>query len=283
MPLAHQPLSSIRIPQLAERLVSLTPTGFDILAELGLTPLLPPGTGSYFFPDFRAIAQVKPDLILACAFPHRAWLWRLQRLAPVYLLAIGGLETACQNLMEIAQLTGRVDQAQRAIDRLRGGIKRYSIQLAPLPKPTVLMMGGSWLNVLNRRLIIETEAGALGSVLKDLAYYPWRAATGSESGIGAASLRQILQVNPDVIFVQSYPLGPWRQPPITQQLVKLPEWRQLRAVQSHQVFEVDPFWHQGSGTASIGRMVDHLLPRIYPDQIFDALSPKESSELSGQS
>ncbi|MCJ2544533.1 ABC transporter substrate-binding protein [Thermostichus vulcanus] len=265
----HQPLLSTEIPQLPQRLVSLTPTGFDILAELELPSLLSPGSGSYFFPDFQAIAQVKPDLILACEFPHRAWLWRLQRLAPVYLLAIGGLETACQNLIEIARLTGRVDQAQRAIDRLCGGIKRYSIQLAPLPKPTVLMMGGSWLNVLTRRLIIETEAGALGSILKDLAYYPWGVSTGSEPGIGFASLRHVLQVNPDVIFVQSYPLGPWRQTSIIQQLAKLPEWRQLRAAQSNRIFEVDPFWHQGSGTRSIRLMLKQVLPFIYPEQTFE--------------
>jgi iron complex transport system substrate-binding protein len=279
MSLAHRSLSSAWIPQRAQRLVSLTPTGFDILAELGLASLLSPGTGSYFFPDFQAIAQVKPDLILACEFPHRAWLWQLQRLAPVYLLATGGVGTACQNLMEIAQLTGRVDQAQRAIDRLCGGIKRYSIQLAPLPKPTVLMMGGSWLNVLTRRLLIETEAGALGSVLRDLSYYPWEASTGSEPGIGSASLRKILQINPDVIFVQSYSLGLWRQPPLTQQLAKLPEWQQLRAVQSNRVFQVDPFWHQGSGTAAIGRMVDYLLPLIYPDQDFDSLRGKGFSQI----
>lgn len=74
------------------------------------------------------------------------------------------------------------------------------------------------------------------------------------------SLRQILAVNPDVIFVQTYPPG--RQP-LSQQLARHPLWTQLNAVQNRQVYEVDQFWHMGTGTRMLRLILGQLMAQIY--------------------
>ncbi|NJM00727.1 MAG: ABC transporter substrate-binding protein [Synechococcaceae cyanobacterium SM2_3_2] len=112
------------------RIISLTPTGFDILSELEVSPVKIL-SGSYFVPNFWAIAQAKPELIIGCVFPHRFWLRRLQQIAPVFLVTGNGdFETACQQLQDIAQLLGREQQALEVITTLKSQIKHYQTQLA---------------------------------------------------------------------------------------------------------------------------------------------------------
>ncbi|QYO67959.1 ABC transporter substrate-binding protein [Leptolyngbya sp. 7M] len=60
-----------------------------------------------------------------------------------------------------------------------------------------------------------------------------------EPGLMTVSLDHILQINPDVIFVQTYPPS---IAPLSQQLANQPRWKRLKAVQMGQVYEVDPFW-----------------------------------------
>jgi iron complex transport system substrate-binding protein len=74
------------------------------------------------------------------------------------------------------------------------------------------------------------------------------------------SLSDILSVDPDVIFVQTYAPS---KVPLSQQLVNHPRWQQLKAVQSQQVYEVDQFWHMGTGTRMLGVILDQLVTQIY--------------------
>lgn len=92
-------------------------------------------------------------------------------------------------------------------------------------------MGGSTLNCLYRRFIVETNAGTLGNLLQSLTDYPWIEPVGRrmESGLMTVSIDRILQVNSDVIFVQTYPPS---IAPLSQQLANHPLWRQLQAVQT---------------------------------------------------
>ncbi|MDM9379437.1 hypothetical protein QUB80_01795 [Chlorogloeopsis sp. ULAP01] len=71
-----------------------------------------------------------------------------------------------------------------------------------------------------------------------------------------------MQVNPDVIFVQTYSPG---KIPLSQQLRHHQIWQQLQAVQNQRVYEIDQLWHSGNGTRMIGLTLDQLMPIIYPE------------------
>lgn len=83
-----------------------------------------------------------------------------------------------------------------------------------------------------------------------------------EPGLMTVSLDRIFQSNPDVIFVQTYPPS---TAPLSQQLANNPRWKQLKAVQTGQVHEVDQFWHSGNGTRIMQVMLNQLMPIIYPN------------------
>lgn len=154
-------------------------------------------------------------------------------------------------------------EAETAIQQLETQLETYRTTISVHQKKTVLMMGGSSLNYLFRRFIIETNAGTMGGLLQELTHYPWIEPAGQrmEPGLMNVSLDRILQVDPDVIFVQTYPPS---VAPLSQQLANHPIWKRLKAVQTGQVHEVEQFWHSGNGTRMIRLMLDQLLPMIYP-------------------
>ncbi|UKO96874.1 ABC transporter substrate-binding protein [Nostoc sp. UHCC 0870] len=277
--------TEIKLTQLAKRIVCLTATGLDILVELGLEPVgyLSQGiasrpefygessqqfmsVGSWMMPNFSAIQNTQPDLIIGWVFPHRFYRWWWRNTAPIYLMGGSGFDATLRRLRDIAQLTGRMAEAEAAIMRIEAKIQAYRLAIPEHERKIVLMMGGSTLNCLSQKFIIETDAGTFGSVIKQLAQYPWSEpmTKNHEPGFTSLSLKEILQVNPDIIFVQTYPPSPV---PLSQQLAKNPLWRQLKSVQNHQVYEVDQFWHSGNGTRMLGLILDQLMPMVYPQLI----------------
>lgn len=175
-----------------------------------------------------------------------------------------GYDAALARLRQVAQLTGRTPAAETAIQQLEALIATYRAAIPAHRKKTVLMMGGSRLNWLYRRWIVETTAETLRGLLQQLVHYPWDEPTGKslEPGLKNVPLRHILQIDPDVIFVQTYPPSPV---PVSQQLAHHPDWQRLKAVQTQQVYEVEQFWHAGNGTRLIRIMLQQLLPLIYPE------------------
>jgi iron complex transport system substrate-binding protein len=160
------------------------------------------------------------------------------------------------------------------MQQLEAEIETDRATISANQKKTVLMMGGSTLNCLYRRFIVETDVGTTGSLLQKLTHYPWLEPVGQrmEPGLMNVSLDRILQVNPDVIFVQTYPPS---AAPLSQQLANHPLWKQLKAVQTGRVHEVEQFWHSGNGTRMLRLMLNQLLPMIYPE-----LFPQPSSKLN---
>jgi iron complex transport system substrate-binding protein len=274
--------AEIILEQPAKRIVCLTATGIDILAELGLMPIgyLSQGiadkpefygdcaqqitpVGSWMFPQIDKIKVLQPDLIIGWTFPHRFYKPWLDKIAPVYLMGGSGYGATLERLRDIGGLCDRTPEAERAIAQFEQSLEAYRHIIAVYSPKTVLMMGGSMLNRWMGKFLVETDQGTLGSILQQLTHYPWHEPENhrGEPGLMTVSLRQILAVNPDVIFVQTYPPS---QAPLSQQLANHPVWQQLKAVQTHQVYEVTQFWHMGTGTRMLRLILNQLLSKIYP-------------------
>ena len=269
----------IRLKRPAQRLVCLSASGLDVLVELGLAPVggsrsevaaqpefygersQPWATvGTWLLPNFRRIRELQPDLILGWQFPHRFYRHWLADIAPTYLMGGSGYEEAVLRLLDIASLTQRTVEAEAAIAQLDQQLASYHQRLQQEPRKTVLMMGASQLSRWSDRYPVETQTGTLGSVLQQFTDFPWvkPVATQGEPGLTYLSLQQIAQVDPDMIFVQSYGTA------VLPGLNRNRGWRSLKAVQTQQVFEVPQFWHWGNGTRLLRLMLQRLLPLIYP-------------------
>ncbi len=274
--------TAITLKQPAQRVVCLTATGVDILAELGLMPVgyLSEGiashpdfygesaqtiqpVGTWMLPNLGQIAALQPDLILGWSFPHRFYKPWLTPIAPVYLMTGNSYDATLERLRQVGQLCDRTHKAERAIAQFNQRLEHYRQVAAAYATKTVLMMGGSVLNCWMGKFLVETDKSALGSLLQQFTHYPWHEPEQhrGEPGLMMLSLSDILSVDPDVIFVQTYaPL----KVPLSQQLVHHPRWQQLKAVQSQQVYEIDQFWHMGTGIRMLTLMLDQLITQIYP-------------------
>ncbi|MGD1942190.1 MAG: ABC transporter substrate-binding protein [Leptolyngbyaceae cyanobacterium] len=288
----------IRLKRPAQRIVCLSASGLDVLVELGLAPVggihsevaaqpefygdrsQPWATvGAWLLPNFRRIRQLQPDLILGWQFPHRFYRHWLADIAPTYLMGGSGYEEAVLRLLDIAGLTQRTAAAEVAITQLEQQLARDHQRLQHEPRKTVLMMGGSRLSHWSDLYPVETQTGTLGSVLQQFTDFPWvkPVAHQGEPGLTYLSLQQIAQVDPDIIFVQSY--GAALSPGFNRSR----GWRSLKAVQTQQVFEVPQFWHWGNGTRLLRLMLQQLLPLIYPQAFMTSqvLPPAQSSPPPG--
>jgi len=265
------------------RIVCLTATGIDVLKELGLEPVgyLNRGiaqhpefygdraqsfaaVGSWMLPDFRAIARLQPDLILGWRFPHRFYRPLLARIAPVHLMEGTGYEAATARLQQVAQLTGRSQQAIAAINQLKRNLLRSRNQLQGRSRKTVAVIGISAWSQRTNRYPVETQAGTLGGLLQQFVQIPWTDPKQhwGEAGLIYLSLQRIAEVDPDVILVQPF------SGTAKSHLEKVSHskvWQQLKAFKTGEIYQIPPFWHWGNGTRLMRHQLDYLLPLLYPE------------------
>ncbi len=108
----------------------------------------------------------------------------------------------------------------------------------------------------------------MGGLLAKVTNYPWAAganaapASDHEPGAIAYSLDKVLARDPDVLLIATLPGGP----SLSKQLAANPVWSNLKAVKTHQVYEVDPsIYIFGRGTISLGLALDDAMTKLYPD------------------
>ncbi len=264
----------------AERVVCLHAACVDAMAELGITPVaLPAGTdadvaareeyfgdgardiarlgGDFFEPDLEDIAAAGPDLVIGAACFHDALRDALEPIAPLLLLDLGEYTLAVDNLRLIGETTGREDEAEAAVENLQAKIDAYAEaspgDLVPLDiYPTT------------EAPLIDSTSSQGGSLLGEVGPFPWPAFDG-DSCLGGGqvtySLEQVLQVNPDVMFVITNPSGDRS----VADFESNPVWSQLDAVANGQVYEVDSTTWSLGGTRSAGLVLDEAMTLMYPE------------------
>ena len=264
------------------RVACLTEICPDILVELGLEPVAvndPLSSdprffgskadsfkvigGSFFEPSLEDIAAAEPDLVIGLGGVHDGLREALQPIAPLYIVNPFTYEDSIGYLKEIGAAMGRSEEAEEAAQRFLSKLEDYT---ARSPKDrTALVIYGSDVN-----FGIDTEGALTGGLLAEVTEYPWPNPPldqgGHASGGMQFSLEGVLDVDPDVIFVQTIAFPGFQPPPLAEQLAENPLWSELKAVQNGEVHEVSfGLWSTGRGTRSLGLVLDEAMPLIYPD------------------
>jgi iron complex transport system substrate-binding protein len=275
--------TTVTLEAAPERIVCVTEICTDILFDLGLEPVaVPPGGiaplpeffgeqaesfaiigGSFFEPSLEDIAQARPDLVIGLGGVHEGLRDGLQAIAPLYIMGPRTYEDSLAYLQDVGRLTGRTAEADAVAERFRERLAAYREQ-APKDK-TVLVMYGSDVN-----FGIDTAGALVGDMLSELTNYPWPApAPGTEghaSGGIQFSLEEVLEQNPDVLFVETFGFGPTPPEPLSEQLAANPLWSEIKAVQEGEVHEVSfAIWGTGRGVRSLSLVLDEAMTRTYPD------------------
>lgn len=273
--------TEVSLDQPAERVACLFGACVDALAELGMVPVLLPDDGaaqggleeyfgddaedlpvvggSFFEPDLEDVAAAEPDLIIGGACFHEGLRAALAPIAPLVILDIGGYELASENLRTVATLTGKADEAEAAIAELEATIDRYAeeapgdvVALSLYPTPDAPL--------------IDSTDSQVGSLLSAVGEYPWPAFSGEFDCFGGGqitySMEQVLEVDPDVIFVVR---SVGSTDTLADDLATSPVFDQLAAVADDRVYEVESFPWSVGGTRSAGLALDLAMADMYPD------------------
>ena len=263
----------------AKRIVCLQDNCMDMLANLGLVPVAalsvyfadayPYTTSPQFFagksiaqidggaktPNFEQIAQLNPDLVISTV-GYENLRDTLKPIAPLYLGKQSNIADLETSLRDIGTLTGHSAQATTAISTFEHKFAAYKAK-SPDNKTAVVFV------TYTQPLYHWTTSSPLGQMLAQVTKYPWPATAGAESE--AISPEQVLATNPEVIFIPALPAN--ANTTMFQKnkaaLVVNPIWKELKAVQTNQVYEV-PFYWISLGLRGFGLILDQAMQTLYP-------------------
>ncbi|MBE8517340.1 ABC transporter substrate-binding protein [Amycolatopsis sp. H6(2020)] len=267
--------TSVTVHGPVSRVVCLTGICDDALLELGLRPVasreagahdllaqpqflgaadagkIPAVGGSFGQENVEDVITARPDLVIGLEGAHDELRSAIQKAAPLYLVKVGKYQDSLDFLTWLGTVTDRQQQAVAAVrqfeDKVAGARQRRS-------SLTSVGIGG-----VDANFDVNTESSLLGSVLQAVGNYPWKDTAGGshEPGTATYSLEQILQTDPDVIFVETIAASAAPPTPISKLLAGNPVWAQLKAVKNNHVLETNSLvWATGRGTRSLGIVID---------------------------
>lgn len=277
--------TAIEITRKVEKVACVVSLCIDVLAELGMEPVAIGESGvrviatqeefygakgstfasiggSFFEPNLEDIVTAAPDLVIGLKGAHDGLREGLKGMAPLFLANPVHYEQSIAFLETMGKLTGRTAEASAAKERFLVRLAQARDK-SPKDKKALIIFG------TDVNISVITQSGLGGSVLKEIANYPWKVENAADDPYGEGSvpysLEKLLVENPDVIFVESHSYSPGTLP-VSEQLKGSPVWSKLKAVQAGQVYEVrSPIWGDGRGTRSLGILLDESLRILYPD------------------
>ncbi|GAA2657102.1 ABC transporter substrate-binding protein [Nonomuraea recticatena] len=268
---------TVKLERKPVRVVCLTGLCDDMLVELGLTPTatttpkllsrpdylgaegakVPVIPGGFGGEDVAEIAEARPDLVIGLAGVHDQLRAAVEKFAPLWLVEVKSYEESIGYLRAMATLTGRGAEQAAAEQRFRAKVEqgRARAEAAGLKdKPALAMYGGTSIGV-------NTTDDVLGDFLSGFFSYPWPSKGGGFETAQAYSIEEILAKAPQIIFIQSFTFGPDART-VTDTYRNNPVWKQVPAVASGKVFEVQPeLWASGRGTRAFGLILEEALAK----------------------
>ena len=215
-----------------------------------------PHVGLETQPSLEDIALLKPDLIVASHFRHERIFPLLKQIAPVLML-----EEVFEFKKTLALMGAALQQQQRADEILN----RWQQRVAQLCQQLQQTFAGRWpptvsiLDIREDHIRSYLPASFPGSVLTELGFN-WSDNSREASGVSIklTSKESLAVVNADIFFVflRAQNAAVQRN---YESLVQHPLWKQMRAPQQGQVWQVDGVaWSLSGGMLGANLMLDDV-------------------------
>ena len=262
----------------AARVVCLTGLCVDTMFMLGVKPVaandllhrdaaywgpdeneIGPITGSFFEPSLEDIAQANPDIVIGLFAVHDGLRPGLESIAPLFIVNPIGVEGMLAHVAEIGTLLGMEEEAAAASAEFESRLERYVAGVTT--KRSVMVVFGSDVNI-GADTLCTPPVDALAQAVTYGLDFP-----GCVHGeFPSFSVEQLLSIDPDVIFVQTFGFGATPPEPVTEQLADNAIWKELSAVRNGEVYEVDfTVWGTSRGIRGTTVVLDEAMPKIYPE------------------
>ena len=261
---------TVAVPARVERVVALSPSAVDFVLALGLSLVGRPSDatnpgaagaaaiGSTISPDFKAIAALSPDLVVADAAFHGARQRDFDQFPyPVFVLKVATYADVLAALAALGEVTGHKDQAALASAGIEQRVSAALARVAGATPPTVLVLTGS-----GRDIYAGSDATYVGGLLKQLGAVNVMGAAPQGApiaGFGLVELAQAVATNPDVVLAISSGGGG-----LANQLRTTPAWANSAAVTGNRVFELDPGRFLRSPGPQVADAIEELARLLYP-------------------
>ncbi|VVO04914.1 ABC transporter substrate-binding protein [Pseudomonas fluorescens] len=215
-----------------------------------------PHVGLETQPSLEDIALLKPDLIVASRFRHERIAPLLRQIAPVLML-----EEVFEFKKTLALMGAALQRQQQADDIL----DRWRQRVVQLRQQLQQTFAGRWpptvsiLDIREDHIRSYLPASFPGSVLSELGFN-WSDGSREASGVSIklTSKESLAVVNADIFFVflRAQNAAVQRN---YQSLVQHPLWKQMRAPQQGQVWQVDGIaWSLSGGMLGANLMLDDV-------------------------
>ena len=218
-----------------------------------------PISGSFFEPSLEDIAQAEPDIVIGLGGVHDGLRPALESIAPLFIVNPVGVEGMLAHVLELGILLGMEEEAEDAVAGFVARLEQYVAGVTT--KRSVMVVYGSDVNIG-----ADTVCTPAVDALAHAAIYSEFSSCDIHQPFPSFSVEQLLGLDPDVIFVQTYGFGPTPPEPVSEQLADNVIWKELTAVQNGEVFEVDFFiWGTSRGIHGTNFVLDEAMPKIYPE------------------
>jgi iron complex transport system substrate-binding protein len=269
----------VTLAKVPERIVCITGICDDITAALEITPVgtttpgvaaldfefgsaakdIPVVPGSFGSEDVESIARLKPDLVIGLGGAHEALAPALSKFTTLLIVDPQTYQDSVAYLRMVATLADRPEQQVAAEQAFLDSLaETRAAAAAGRSKPRVLAMWGG-----TDGFGVETSPGSVtGSVLAEVFDYPFATLSSDPVKAGAYSMEQILEKDPQVIFVSSMTFSP-DDPQATTLFAANPLWQKISAVEHHQAYEVDMnIWQFCRGTGCMVEVLEQATPKV---------------------
>lgn len=189
-------------------------------------------------PSLEAIAELKPDLIIADQNRHSAVYDELKKIAPTLLLK-SRKETYQDNLVSAQIIAGVVGKSQEMKARIKQHKEKMAEIAKSLPKAHAIV-GIS----RETQFLITTNKSYTGSLLETLGFTVDKPLNAKDDANNPAGLEQLATSNPEWLIIVHY-----RDESIVKKWVNEPLWNALTAVQKNQVINTNDaaLWTRSRG------------------------------------